>query len=228
MEVALKTPDLDLPLPFFQTERIEAHEYSELKWRSVTTAIVDLTIDRTNPIFHKLLTQISIREFILLKKIFLDRRKQIDELNIEMERIRVGVGQKVKQLKKQLQQLQELFFTIRATIQMGINLEAIETADKIIAIQFEINNLYQHKRYNILSNRLSQKIVIPTSTFTGYELEKLDRLGLLEKNILSIILNHNTQQHGTNRAISTETNPNQYSYSKLGLAFVVAYENEQR
>jgi len=227
MKFISETPDLNLLVPPSYTVKFERDKWPENSWFPDTKIIAKAKFENTHPFFG-LINQISIKEYIFLKTSFQAMSVQVNFLDIEMEKIKDLVGKKVKTLKKRLIHLQEILSKIE-TNHMGISIEAVKTSNEILVIQYEINNLYHHKKYNILSDRLSQAIIAPVDTLEKNELANLIRLGLLEKILPPFSLKREFKTSDNNKAIGADLNANQsiYGYSKLGLAFMKACEQKK-
>ncbi|GGE46257.1 hypothetical protein EV200_104383 [Pedobacter psychrotolerans] len=228
MKFIPQTPDLDLLVPSSDTVKFKRDKWLENSWFPDTTIIVKAKFESTHPFFG-LINQISINEFIFLKTSFQAISMQVDYLHIEMEKIKDLVGKQVKTLKKRLILLQEILSKIEIN-HIGISIEAVKTSNEILTIQYEINNLYHHKKYNLLSDRLSRVSITPIDTLEENELANLIRLGLLEKILPPFTQKRETETSDNDKAIGADLNVNQsmYGYSKLGLAFMKACEQENR
>jgi len=229
MEFISDIPDLNFPISFLEAGGIRKHEPSGNMWSPATTKGIDSKLNNVNYIFHNLINQISNKEFIFLKTSFLEMSTRVHHLNKEMEKIRHMVEQKVKELKKRLKSHQEFFSKIAMINDTHISTAAVKTADEISAIQYEINNLQHHRRYNVLSDRLHKARIIPVSTLERHEIVNLIGLGLLEEIRFPFSLKKEDKifiQTNSSGA-DVELKECRYCYTTFGQAFMEVCEAEK-
>lgn len=229
MEFISEMKDLNLPIPFLETGGTGKNVFTESKWFPTATKVIDSRLNSVDNIFLKTLNQISNKEFIFLKTSVQNMNLQVNYLNLKMDKIQRLVEQKVRELKKILKSQQEYFSKIVAINEMSINIEAVKTADQISAIQYKINNLQHHKKYNKLSDRLSRARIIPVDTLEEHEIANLIALGLLEEIRFPFSLKKEDRIFTQTNSISAdmELKESRYCYSKLGQAFIEACETEK-
>lgn len=221
MESTLNMPDTNLRIPFLETADIGKDMDLGHNWFKATSAINDNKLKNFSPVYRQLRTEITEKEFIFLNTSFTDMNLLVKCLNEEMKNILFVVEEKVKKLKTRLKQLQEFYPKIVASSENSISVKAVETIDEILAIQHEINNLQNHKRYNILSDRLARASTLIGDKLNEHEIVHLVELGLIEE------IKYSFNDIFTNyRSILSEKDIHQkaYCYSPLGLAFMEAWQ----
>ncbi|NTE04463.1 hypothetical protein G6M26_05695 [Agrobacterium tumefaciens] len=219
METTLAMPDANLLIPFIKTQDIEKERHLDYDWFQFTGTIDRQQLNNIPSVFNRLRAEITEKEFLFLKTSFIEMNLRVDCLNREMENILAVVEPKVKILKTRLKLLHELYAKINASNKDKISVKAVETTNEILAIQHELNNLQNHKRYNILSDHLARASTLSVDRLNENEIVRLVELGLLEevKYPFSEIFT-NIRHVYLEKAVHQKT----YCYSPLGLAFMEA------
>jgi len=172
------------------------------------------------------LDQISRKEYFFLEDVFLAMIVTVHELRVEMKEICSSTGSRIKVLKRELQMLKETLFKMLNDNTQGINIKEVQTSNKILALEYELNSLQKNRKYNELSEIKASAKKFPTDKLEDSELSNLTRLGILQVarspyNLVSVATNSDENIFLTTKLTAVSVK-NYYCFSEFGLNFIQA------
>lgn len=214
-----------LQLSLLEIAETELDHGIQNDWSAPIKVVLESTPDCKPNMFFNILSQISREEYLFLEESFLEMITQVHQLRKEMEELCNINAPKIKDLKQELKLLKESLFKMMNSSN-GISIKEIKTSDRILAIEYELNNLQYNREYSVLSATKARARVLPTDMLKDSELSNLTKLDIIKvirfplnlENVVIIANNNDLQTFDSNAA----SDKLQYGFSELGLKFIEA------
>ena len=214
-----------LQLSLLEIAETELDHGIQNDWSAPIRIVLEANPDCTPNIFFNILSQISRKEYLFLEESFLEMITHVHQLRKEMQDLFSINAPKIRDLKRKLKLLKASLFKLMDSSK-GISIKEVILSDRILAIEYELNNLQYNRKYSELSNTKARAKVLPTDRLNDSELSSLTKLGILKvvrfplnlENVVVIADKNDLQTIDSNAA----SDKLQYGFSELGLKFIEA------
>ena len=191
-------------------------------WSAPIRIVLEANPDCNPNMFFNILSQISREEYLFLEEALLEMITHVHQLRKEMQDLFSINAPKIRDLKRKLKLLKASLFKLMDSSK-GISIKEVMLSDRILAIEYELNNLQYNRKYSELSNTKAHAKVFPTDRLNDSELSSLTKLGILkvvrfplhQENVVIIADKNDLQTFDSSDKL-------QYGFSELGLKFIEA------
>ena len=171
--ISTKTIPLKLLCPLLDYSGIEEDEVLQDKWAILLSNLIDSEQNIQNHVFPYILSQISVKEFSELEKVYIKKNKEKSNLTKELEELKKN-GNKTKiKLKQKITELNSQIENTDISTQTLVELQG-----KKSEASRQLNILDSTKRR--IEFDISKPIQISPNTLKEFELSNVIRLGLVK------------------------------------------------
>lgn len=172
--ISPKAISLKIICPLLDNAALEENELLQDKWAVLLANMVDSTQNIENHVFPYLLSQISIKEFMLLQTSVEIKTKRVSELKKELEEFRgnkpeleASINDKLAKLKKELDSKKE-----------ERSMEPWNLRSEISKLEGGLRKINKDERD--IRGKIIEPQAIPSYELEEYELSNIIRLGLVK------------------------------------------------
>lgn len=177
--ISPKAISLKLLCPLLEGAALEEDETLQDKWAILLSNMVDSEQNVENHVFPYILSQMSSNEFLVLQRVFRDKKERVralqeelDKLRIERPSIEISLSQTIADLSSEIEGKNK-------TGPRSWSMEVSELQKKKAAAEEKLRMLPYEERF--ISRRLCAPAVLPEKEcFKDFELSNVIRLGVVK------------------------------------------------
>lgn len=223
-----KAISLKLLTPLIEYSSIEENDYLLDKWATLLSNLVDSEQNIENHVFPYLLSQISIKEFILIEETYENKQERNVKIKLEYEDT-----EQIKELQNKLNNTITEIERYNDKSQNDKQLSELILERQRIEKAIKTQEIYK----TIYPQRLKESQIIEANQLAGYELYNLIRLGLVRERReyysepQKIEIPKNTSKFLPTTTVKVEFNMNsdtQYFLTDLGEVFISVCKEKRK
>lgn len=177
--ISSKTISLKLLCPLLDYSGIEEDEILLDKWAILLSNLVDSEQNIQNHVFPYILSQLSLNEFLVIEKIYDEKREGQRKLNIELNELlehknfrEQDLNSKIKELEGQIEKIRNQTTTQFNNDYWTLHKEKQQYESQLSEMNFKVLTL---------NKKIKNPGVVPNDHLHDYEISNVIRLGIVKE-----------------------------------------------